>query len=103
MPDNSLCGVGEVCNTELGCVSVSNCDSCASNQKCCNGKCQDCCTPEDCTAVIGTDYAIIPPPGGGSCAANRCEEGKCIYETQYCSGEQVCCTPYGCHAFGCPI
>jgi hypothetical protein len=102
VPDDSLCNPGEVCNVDQGCVSVSNCNDCAPTQVCCDGKCQECCTPEDCKGTVSVDPNIIPAPGG-SCAANRCEDGVCFYETQYCSGEQVCCAPYGCHAFGCPI
>ncbi len=75
---------------EQGCVSVSNCQNCAQGQVCCNGKCQECCTPEDCTPTIGTDFQAVPPIG--NCTLSQCVDGTCYNATQTCGFEEVCCT-----------
>jgi hypothetical protein len=103
VPDDSLCDPGEVCSLGLGCVSTSNCNDCVYPQVCCDGKCQECCTPEDCQVKIGTDSQAIPPPPGGECSVASCVEGTCFFGTQYCGFEEYCCPAYGCHAGGCPI
>lgn len=100
VPDDALCESGHACNPELGCVPTSNCDSCAKDQVCCDGQCQECCTPTDCQKFLGAQ--AIPPPDG-ECAVAHCVQGTCSFASEVCGLNEVCCEPLGCRAFGCPF
>jgi hypothetical protein len=102
VPDDSLCKAGQVCNPDSGCVSTSNCNDCSKDQVCCDGKCQECCTPADCLNKTGVGTQAIPP-GNGECSVALCFEGACIHGVEFCAYNEYCCSPYGCYVGGCPL
>jgi hypothetical protein len=117
-PDDSLC-MGGHCSADKGCVACrdkSDCDdgvsctddSCTNNtcvhfSNCASGFCDatsnacvQCTYDSDCQGGVvnsaGAQANIIGTP----CKVSKCVKGMCQDSTITCTGEQRCCSPYGC-------
>jgi len=94
---NSDCDDGVSCTTDTCtknmCSHFSNCASGYCDHG--TGQCVQCISDSDCQGGIAAareQPAIIGTP----CKVAKCVKGACQDSTVTCTGEQRCCSPYGC-------
>ncbi|HXK16377.1 MAG TPA: hypothetical protein VNG33_01135, partial [Polyangiaceae bacterium] len=115
-PDDSACAQGQRCDAQQGCIQCRQASDCDDKINCttdtCNaGKCYNasncaagycdptlnacvtCTTDGECQGGVTT---AALPIGGGPCTKRGCVKGTCTDVAVTCSGEQVCCPPFGC-------
>jgi hypothetical protein len=82
------------CNQQNNtCTHFSNCAAGYCDSA--TGHCVQCVNDSDCQ---GGAVAASPQPAiiGTPCKVARCVKGTCQDSTVTCTGEQRCCSPYGC-------